>query len=300
MAEELVKVDDRITLCAERLGDPAAPPVLLVCGLGQQLMSWPDAFCERLLEQRLQVIRFDNRDVGRSTRLTEVRPPGLRQFLTRSAFDPRQYDLTDMAGDAAGLIDAFGLGPVHVVGVSMGGMVGQTLAARHPDKVASLTSIMSTTGHRRVGRPALSTQRLLMRRPARTREQAIEMGLVMFRHIGSHGHPFDEDYIRERIGHAFDRGHHPAGVARQIGAILKSGDRTAQLRTITAPTLVIHGDRDLMVHPSGGKATADAIPGARHVTVEGMGHDLNVGLWPRLVELIAAHVASVPAPTTAA
>ena len=287
--EQLVDVGRGVSLCYERLGSPSDPPVLLIQGLGQQLLSWPDEFCEALIARGLQVIRFDNRDIGRSTHAS-VRPPRFRQLLTRR-FDPDQYDLTDMADDAAGLIDTLGVSPAHVVGISMGGMIGQTLAARHPDHVRSLVSIMSSTGSRRVGWIAPSTLRLLFSAPPQDREAAAERAATMFRHIGSRGFPVDEPSIRDRARRAFDRDPRAAaGTARQMAAITKSGDRTAEQRQITAPTLVLHGDRDLMVHPSGGRATAKAIPGARLETIEGMGHDLPAGAFERLVDLIARHV----------
>ncbi len=231
------------------------------------------------------MIRFDNRDVGRSTRAS-VRPPTLTQMATRR-FSPAQYTLAEMARDTAGLLDALELERVHVAGRSMGGMIGQTLAAQHPQRVLTLTSVMSTTGARRVGRPAPSTWRLMLGKPSKEREASIERAVVLWRHIGSHGFPFDEPEVRALAGLAWDRGHDPAGVARQLAAIIKSGDRTREVATITAPTLIVHGDRDRMVAPTGGKATAAAIPGARHVTIAGMGHDLPQGAWPQLVELIA-------------
>jgi len=292
-AERLLDVGGEITLCAQAFGDPADPALLLISGLGQQLIAWPTGLCEQLAARGLHVIRFDNRDVGRSTRAS-VRPPTLRQLATRR-FAPGQYTLAEMARDTAGLLDALELERVHVAGRSMGGMIGQTLAARHPERVLTLTSIMSTTGARRVGRPAPSTWRLMLGRPAKERQRSIERAVVLWRHIGSHGFPFDEQEVRALAGVAWDRGHDPAGVARQLAAIVKSGDRTREVATITAPTLVVHGDRDRMVAPSGGAATAAAIPGARHVTIPGMGHDLPQGAWPRLVELIAEQTQRVAA-----
>jgi pimeloyl-ACP methyl ester carboxylesterase len=172
----------------------------------------------------------------------------------------------------------------------MGGMIAQTAAARHPDRVRSLTSIMSTTGARKVGRPALSTWRLMLSRPARDRAEFADRGVRMFRHIGSLGYPFDEPMVRERAALAWDRDPSPVGVTRQLAGVIKSGDRTRELRRVTAPTLVIHGDRDLMVSPTGGASTAAAIDGARLETIRGMGHDLPRGAWPTLVDLIDDHI----------
>jgi pimeloyl-ACP methyl ester carboxylesterase len=292
--EQLQDVGRGVQLCWTAAGDPADPPLLLVCGLGQQLVTWPPQLIDGLVGAGLRVVCFDNRDIGRSTHLRSVPPPSTSRLLT-GRFVPQQYTLADLADDAAALLDALELAPAHVVGVSMGGMIAQTLAARRPDAVRSLTSIMSTTGARRVGRPAKSTLRLMLSRPAVEREQAIERSVAMFRHIGSSGFPFDEQFVRTIAGLAYDRGHDPAGTGRQLAAILKSGDRTAQLASITAPTLVLHGDRDRMVHPTGGAATAAAIPGARLETIPGMGHDLPVGAIPRIVELIAQHVRAADA-----
>jgi len=276
-----------ITLCYERLGDPDHPTILLIGGLGQQLLMWPDDFCAALVERGFEVVRFDNRDAGRSTHPAIPPPSPIR--LAARRFSARQYDLGDMADDAGRLVESLALAPAHAVGASMGGMIGQTLAARHPGLVATLTSIMSSTGRRRTGRPAPSTYRLMMRRPAIERQAYADAAVRIFRHIGSRGFPFDERYTRELALRSFDRGHQPAGTLRQLAAIVSSGDRTRELRTIRVPTLVVHGDHDLMVDPSGGRATAAAIPGARLETIEGMGHDLPAGVRPRLVELIAAH-----------
>lgn len=286
--EQLVEVGNGITLCWQGIGDPEDPPLLLVAGLGQQLISWPMELCAALADRGLYVVRYDNRDVGRSTRIAVPPPTSARLMAKR--FVPGQYTLADMAADAAGLLDALGLAPAHIVGVSMGGMIGQTLAARHPGSVRSLVSIMSTTGARRVGRPAPSTLRLMLAAPPRERAEAIERAVVMFRHIGSRGFPFDEARIRALAGLAYDRGFNPAGTGRQLAAIVKSGDRTAELGRISAPTLVIHGDRDRMVNPSGARATVKAIPGARLETIAGMGHDLPAGAYGRIVQLIAEHV----------
>jgi pimeloyl-ACP methyl ester carboxylesterase len=288
LSEEFVDVGGGVTLCYERIGDPGAPPMILIMGLGQQLLAWPDELCAALAASGFQVIRFDNRDIGRSWHASTP-PPPMNQFVSRR-FDPAQYDLRDMARDTAGLIDALELRPAHVVGVSMGGMIAQMLAAHHPEHVRSLVSLSSSTGARRTGWIAPSTLRLLMQPPARDRDAAAARAVAMFRHIGSHGFPFDQEDVRERAGRSFDRDPRAAaGAARQLAAILKSGNRTRQLRQITAPTLVIHGDRDRMVHPSGGRATAAAIPGARLMTIPGLGHDLPAGVLSRLADLIADH-----------
>ncbi|WIV55200.1 alpha/beta fold hydrolase [Amycolatopsis nalaikhensis] len=296
MTEEIADVGRGISLAYERIGDRGADPVVLVAGLGQQLHSWPDAFCVQLAGRGFEVVRFDNRDAGRSTH-PRFRPPSLLGMLA-GRFPPEQYDLTDMAADTVGLFDALDLETAHIAGVSMGGMISQTVAALHPTRVRTLTSIMSTTGSRLLGRPALSTLRMMGAKPPRTREEAVESAVRMFRHIGSHGFPFDEAFVRELAGTGWDRDPTSGGVGRQLAAIMKSGNRTAKLRGITAPTLVVHGDRDRMVHPTGGAATARAIRGARLETIRGMGHDLPEGAWPTVLDLIDKHARSSDVPAS--
>lgn len=283
-------------ICHRVDGSDDGTPLLLIAGLGLDLTSWPQRMIDGFVERGFRVVRLDNRDAGRSSRI-DVPPPGrLRQLLARPR--PDAYDLADMAADAVGLLDALGIEQVHLLGMSMGGMIAQTVAARHPARVLSLTSIFSTTGHRRVGRPARSTLLRLAKSPARTVEESVERHLAMLAHIGSTTFPPDEEVERAWATAVWHRGGDSgagAPVARQIGAIQASGDRTAELARITAPTLVVHGDRDLMVHPTGGRATADAVPGARHVEIAGMGHHLAPGVVDRLVELTTDLAHSIPA-----
>jgi pimeloyl-ACP methyl ester carboxylesterase len=286
--EVLVDVGRGIELCYDQTGDPADPPILLIAGLGQQLHSWPNDFVTALAGRGYRVTRFDNRDAGRSTHMTYRPPSPVATLRGRN-----EYHLGDMARDTVGLLDALGYSDAHLVGISMGGMIAQTVAAHHPGRVSTLTSIMSNTGARRVGRPALSTwRRMLTSRPPRTRAEAMDRAAMMFSHIGSHGFPFDENAVREYAGIAYDRDPSPAGIARQLAGIFASGDRTAELRNIDVPTLVIHGDRDRMVHPTGGAATARAIRGARLETLAGLGHDLPIGAWGRIIDLITEHATS--------
>ncbi len=287
MAEQFCDVGGDITLCYERFGSQSDPPILLIMGLGTQMIGWPDEFCGLLADRGFQVIRFDNRDIGRST-WTKGAPPTPRQLITRK-IDPVLYRLSDMAADAAGLLKELNLAPAHVVGASMGGMIAQTLAAQHPDATRSLVSIMSNTGNRWKGQPAFGIYRYLLRRAPEDREGYIEYNTKVFEAIGSRGLPFDKDRVRDMVARSYDRGRDPAGPGRQLGAIIASGDRTTELQTIRVPTLVVHGSDDRMVARSGGAATAEAIPGARLMIVEGMGHDLPEAAWPQLVEGIAAH-----------
>jgi pimeloyl-ACP methyl ester carboxylesterase len=287
MAEQFCDIGGGISLCYERFGNESDPPMLLIMGLGTQMIGWPDEFCARLAERGFHVIRFDNRDIGRSSRITGP-PPTPRQLLTRK-IDPVLYTLSDMAGDAAGPLRELNLAPAHVVGASMGGMIAQTLAAQKPESTRSLVSIMSNTGNRWKGQPAFSIYRYLLRRAPEDRQGYIEYTTKVFEAIGSRGLPFDKERVRDMVARSYDRGHDPAGPSRQLAAIIASGDRTAELRTIRVPTLVIHGSKDKMVARSGGLATTTAIPGAKLMIVEGMGHDLPEAAWPQLVPAIAEH-----------
>jgi pimeloyl-ACP methyl ester carboxylesterase len=285
--EEFCDVGRGITLCYETFGQPSDPTALLIMGLGTQMVAWQEEFCEELAERGLYVVRFDNRDIGRSTRMSG-RPPSISQLLRRSRSAAR-YTLADMAEDAVGLLRELDLAPAHVIGASMGGMIAQTVAARHPESVRSLVSIMSNTGNRWSGQPSLRVYGMFLRRAPQEREAFIDHMVGVFKTIGSRTLPRDPGELRELAARSFDRGHDVAGPGRQLGAIIAAGDRTPELRHITASTLVVHGTADPLVTPSGGRATARAIAGARLMTVEGMGHDLPRAVWPRVIDAIAAH-----------
>jgi pimeloyl-ACP methyl ester carboxylesterase len=287
ITERQVPVASKIELCSRIDGEADRPTVLLIAGLGQQLIEWPPELVDGLLDEGFRVVRFDNREMGRSSR-TDIPAPTAREMLTRR-FSDAQYVLGDLALDTVGLLDGLEIDSAHLVGMSMGGMIAQTVAARHPSRVRSLTSIMSTTGAKRLGRPTLATSARLYRPVPAEREAAAEATVAMMRHIGSRGFPFDTDRVRATALEAWDRdgGPNPDGPARQLAAIFKSGDRTQEVAQITAPTLVIHGDRDPMVAPTGGWATSRAIPRSRLLTIPGMGHDLPAGACPELVEAIS-------------
>ncbi|MGO9487705.1 MAG: alpha/beta fold hydrolase [Solirubrobacteraceae bacterium] len=287
MSEQLCDVGRGITLCYETFGDPSDPPALLVMGLGTQMVAWHEDFCTGLAERGLHVVRFDNRDIGHSTHVSGA-PPTVAQLLTRSRQAAR-YSLADMAEDAAGLLRECSLAPAHVIGASMGGMIAQTLAARHPRMVRSLVSIMSNTGSRTSGQPSLRLYSTFLRHAPAERGAAIEHMVRVFEAIGSPGPLRDLDEVRELVALSYDRDHDPEGPGRQLAAILAAGNRTSELRRITAPTLVIHGTADKLVSPSGGRATARAIPGARLLPIQGMGHDLPRALWPQLTDAISQH-----------
>ncbi len=298
MAEQFADVGRGITICYEEFGQPSDPSILLVMGLATQMIGWPDEFCRQLADRGFRVIRFDNRDCGRSTHTTGRPPTPLE--LVRRHMPPAQYTLSDMATDAVGLLRALELESAHVVGVSMGGMIAQTLAAEHAGSVRSLVSIMSTTGNRWRGQPAFGIYRFLLRQAPQERGPFIEHIVRVYSAIGSPGFPRNEERLRDMAGRSFDRSHDPAGPGRQLGAIIASGDRTPRLHGIRVPTLVIHGTKDRMVRKSGGRATARAIPGAALVMIDGMGHDLPEGAWDRLIELISSHARAAERSSSAA
>jgi pimeloyl-ACP methyl ester carboxylesterase len=287
MTERMAKVGE-LDICYETFGSADDPALLLVMGLGTQMIGWPDGFCAKLAERGFHVIRYDNRDCGRSTHFRGHRPPTIRQLLLRDR-SAAAYSLADMAADGIGLLDHLGIERAHVAGASMGGMIAQTMAIHFPDRVLSLASIMSNTGHRWKGTPGLRVYPIFMKRPADNREGAIESTVSTFRLIGSPGFPFQEDELRRVAQLGYDRGYNPAGTARQLAAILADGDRSAELRGVTAPTVVIHGTRDRLVRPSGGRETAKAIPGAQLVEIDGMGHDLPIGAWERIIDAVVSN-----------
>jgi pimeloyl-ACP methyl ester carboxylesterase len=289
MSERFAKVRD-VELCYETFGSQDDPAMLLVMGLGTQMLAWREEFCEELVKRGFFVIRYDNRDVGRSTRFSGVKPPGFLELLRRK---PRElaYTLDDMADDGMGLLDALGIERAHVVGASMGGMIAQVMAGRHPDRVLSLTSIMSTTGGRFVGMQSPRVVPYLLGRPPSDEDQYIERARSLFDVIGSPGFDRDDDDFTDLARSSFQRGISPSATGRQLAAIVGAGDRTRDLARIKAPTLVIHGSDDRMIALSGGKATAKAIPGAKLMVIEGMGHDLPRGAWDRIADAIAENAA---------
>jgi pimeloyl-ACP methyl ester carboxylesterase len=267
-------------------GDPAGQPLLLVMGLGAQLITWPQGFVDGLCERGFFVIRFDNRDCGLSTKLQGT--PDITALFTGDA-SSAPYLVEDMADDAAGLLSELGLPKVHVVGASLGGMITQALAIHHQDRFLSVCSIMSTTGNRAVGAPTGEAIAALLRPVASSREEAIEASVAGSKVIGSPGYPADEAILRSRAAAAYDRSYCPEGTARQLAAVLASPDRTEGLRGVQLPFLVLHGEADPLVTISGGQATAEAVPDAKLITYPGVGHDLPELLWPDFSDAIVAN-----------
>ncbi|MFJ7125753.1 alpha/beta fold hydrolase [Streptomyces sp. NPDC098101] len=288
-ADQYATLPSGMTICFRDHGDEDDPAMLLVAGLGEDLTFWPDSFVGSLVAHGFRVVAIDNRDVGQST-FVAAPPPGLwRQIAACPRGDA--YALADMAQDAVGVLDRLGIARAHLVGRSMGGMIAQTIAATAPERVLSLTSLYSTTGAKKVGRPTLSTIRLLAAPPARNRTAAVRAHLRLTRHVAGTDHPIDDAAEAAVAARGWDRsaGEPAAGTARQIQAIQRSGDRTAELGRITAPTLVINGDRDPLVDPSGGAATVRAIRSAQHVVVPGMGHHIPEALVAPITTHISQH-----------
>ncbi|RJO69838.1 alpha/beta hydrolase [Nocardia panacis] len=287
MAEEMMREvgPSRIAVAYESLGEVGAPTVLLIMGGGAQLIHWPDEFCAELVARELRIVRFDNRDTGRSTHFPTV---GTLDFDAVWAGDFSQvpYTLADMAGDAIGLLDALAVDSAHVVGMSLGGMIAQTMAIEYPARIRSLTSIASTTGDSSVGESNFAAIGPLGEPPSE-RAEFIAWQVRALRAVSGTAFEFDAEAVARRAGLAFDRGYEPAGMGRQGAAVAAYGDRTARLRELRLPTLVIHGTADIMIGSSGGRATAAAIPGAELEIFDGMGHGLPRELWSTIADRIA-------------
>jgi pimeloyl-ACP methyl ester carboxylesterase len=274
----------------EQHGDPNHPTVLLVMGIAAQLVNWPIGFLQALVARELHVVCFDNRDSGQSTHMSDAPPPDLPAALSGD-LSSASYTLSDMAADAVGLLDALEIEAAHVVGASMGGAIAQTIAIEHPERVRSLTSMMFTTGDPSVGQVHPATAQALFGGPIPgSREEYIASTVQRYEVIGSPDYPTDPAAVAEVAGLAWDRDHDQAAIARQAVATVASGDRTKLLHSLDVPTLVLHGLADTLCDPSGGRATAAAIPGAELVLIEGMGHNLPPGLWERIADHIAANI----------
>jgi pimeloyl-ACP methyl ester carboxylesterase len=283
-----------IELWYETIGDPDEVPLLLVSGLGSQAISWADEFCKAFVREGFYVIRFDNRDVGLSTKIESPDLDLMAELAKAFSGEPvaAPYLLSDMAADAVGLLDHLGIDSAHIVGASMGGMIVQTIAIEHPERVRTMTSIMSTTGERDVGHPTPEAGATLLRPRATSREDYIESYVDTWRILAGPVH-FTDERFRTRAGIAYDRCYFPIGTARQLIGVIASGSRADQLRQLRVPTLVIHGVIDPLVGISGGRRTAELIPGAELVEFDDMGHDIPPGLYPQIVAAIVRHSSKV-------
>ncbi|MFX0135677.1 MAG: alpha/beta fold hydrolase [Candidatus Hodarchaeota archaeon] len=282
------KVND-IEIEYDTFGDPSSKPILLIMGLGAQMINWDEKFCEKLVECGFYVIRFDNRDVGLSTKFEEVGEPNLMNLFISVQNGEKieaPYTLEDMADDAIGLLDAINIDKAHICGMSMGGMIAQVIAYRHPSRVLSLISISSSTGDPDLPRPKPEAMQVLIKPVSKEREAIIEDGVNRMRIIHGNGLPFDEERARKFVAASYDRSAYRQGFGRQIAAVIAAGNRKPALASITAPTLVIHGTEDPLMPPDGGKDTAEAIPGAELLIIEGMGHSIPVEVWPRVLDAI--------------
>jgi pimeloyl-ACP methyl ester carboxylesterase len=284
--ERFAPVSTEVDICYQTFGDPEGDPLLLVMGLGGPMTWWDPDFCALLAQHGFYVIRYDNRDVGRSTKVTGriSRRMMARSFAGMKADAP--YTLQDMADDGFGVLDHLGIDAASVVGISMGGMIVQTMSLSRPDRVRSMTSIMSTTGRRSVGWQDPRLLPMLLNRRSPSREHYMERSAKLWNLIGSPLYPDTTETVRERAGETWDRGVNPAGVARQMGAILTQPDRSRALRGLRIPSLVIHGLSDRMVHVSGGRATSHSIPGSELLLIDGMGHDVPRDLHETFVDAI--------------
>jgi pimeloyl-ACP methyl ester carboxylesterase len=286
--EQVARLSNGIEICYDTFGSRSDPALLLIMGLSGPMIWWSPEFCQQLADRGFHVIRFDNRDVGRSTTLPgrAVRRRHTVGAYIRGTRGRPPYTLSDMAADAVGLLDHLGISRAHIVGVSMGGMIAQTIVLEHPERVRSLVSMMSSTGRRAVGWQDPRLFPLLLRSRGVDRASYVRQSLAVARMIGSPAYPTAREEAERLAGETFDRGVTRDGVGRQIQAIMAQPDRSRSLRDVTVPTLVIHGLADKMVHVSGGRATAEAIPGAELMLIPGMGHDLPMAVWPAVLDRI--------------
>ena len=291
--DEVLIKSNGLELCSDQFGDAAAPPLVLIMGLGAQMIVWDRAFCEGLAGRGYRVIRFDNRDIGKSTRLTHLRVPNTMALMAKAAIGIKPkvpYTLKDMATDTIGLIDHFGIEKAHFVGASMGGAIAQEIAIHFPSRARTITSIMSSTGDPKLPAPTAEAMSMLMSPTPTLRDGYIAHHKTVLRVLRGPHFTEDEAGDADRGARNFDRGINPPGAGRQFAAIMASGNRTVALGKVTTPTLVIHGDADPLVRVEGGRATAKAIPGAKLEILADMGHTLPRALWPRIIDAIAAHV----------
>ncbi len=302
MSEKYVKANG-IRLAYEAFGDPANPAIVLMMGLGTQLIGWPIALCEGLVDRGFHVIRFDNRDIGLSEKMENAHIPQAATLMLRSRLRlPLKvpYTLDDMAQDCVGLLDALGIDRAHLVGASMGGMIGQIVAARFGERLHSFTSIMSTSGNPKIPMARRDVIMAMVKRSLGLEKITLESTMAYWRKIGSPAYQPSDQELKKKILDSYYRSNHPQGYSRHMAAVLASGNRVRLLKQITTPTLVIHGRDDALVSVEGGIDTARNIHGARLEIFDGMGHDLPKALLPDFIELIATHAHDSQAKAAAA
>ena len=290
-----------IDLCYQTFGDPTKPTILLIMGLGTQMLAWDEVFCTQLADRGFRVIRFDNRDIGKSTWLDHEDVPSPMALIAKAAIGIKPkvpYTLKDMAADTVGLLDALGIAKAHVVGASMGGMIGQVMAIEYPDRLLSFTSIMSTTGNSKLPAAKPEATALLIAKPVTSEAEFVPFYKKLMKTLRAGDFPEDEALDESRGLASYRRGYHPAGSGRQLAAIIASGNRTEALKGVRVPTLVIHGRPDPLVPVEGGIATAEAIPGAKLLILERMGHALPLSTWGQIIDAIATH-ATAASPSSA-
>ena len=280
---------DDVDVFYETFGDEDDPTLLLVMGLGAQMITWPEEFCRGLADRFFHVVRFDNRDIGLSSKLDHIEFDEAEAMarLAEGEAIAVPYSMSDMAADAIGVLDHLGVDRAHIVGMSLGGMIAQLLAIEHPDRALSLTSISSTTGAPDVGHPTPEALAALLEPEVDGRDAVIEQNIRKRAAWATPGE-VDEDELRDFFGQVYDRSHHPPGNSRQLGAVLVATDRDAALAELGLPTLVVHGDADRLVDVSGGERTAAVVPGADLLILEGMGHDLPAPYWGPIIEAITS------------
>jgi pimeloyl-ACP methyl ester carboxylesterase len=287
--EAIAKIGD-IEIAYDTFGDPSDPPMLLIMGLGAQMIRWDEAFCEQLAKRGHYVIRFDNRDVGLSSKFNNAGVPNVLGLMQGMKVEV-PYKLKDMADDAVGLLDALGIEQADVLGVSMGGMIAQSIAIHYPERVRTLTSIMSSTGNPDLPQPSQEGIQVLLAPPATNRTEYINNQIESAKVLHGPVYQLDEEYVRNYAEISFDRCYNPSGFARQLGAVIASGSRHEDLKNVKIPTLVIHGDADPLVPVEGGKDTAKSVPGAELIIIEGMGHSFPIEKVPQILQAILRHTA---------
>ncbi|MGI9284480.1 MAG: alpha/beta fold hydrolase [Pseudomonadales bacterium] len=299
MTEQYVKANG-VRLAYDEFGNPSQPAIVLIMGLGTQMIAWPEEFCHGLAAEGYRVVRFDNRDIGLSEKMDAAKMPSLLKMMLLARLKlpfKVPYKLHDMAEDTVGLLDALDIDAAHLVGASMGGMIAQLVASNYPYRTLSLTSIMSTSGCSSLPRPGRNVTAHMGKRPPSGEQDFLDSAMRTWRLIGSPDYQPSDEVLREKIRRSYQRSYHPLGFARQLAAIVASGDRVEVLKKIQAPSLVIHGKSDVLVPVEGGIDTARHIPDAKLELIDGMGHDLPQPLLARFVDLIASHAAGAVAST---